>query len=284
MLTLAILGLITVLMYYAAERVHEVETDVVPMTLNESQRYEIHNRTVIRGSRSRRSARRFSSSFFGLLPAAEGAELWATLAPWRRGSSSGAGGRVANEADDDLSRETIELPKSNRRGPSSAIDDNNDDHRSSSLDKDDEWSGRRRLPQGNDQEGSSDRVVVGIVPKIKSRNLSIDEEVVDQRTVAVDHVEDDHRPRSDEDDDQDQLRSKRKTAIYSREDVSYVLVRDCVDQPATRLVPPWQRTLPGGFNKGYPQNYRIGQPHHKQRHHRPQEPGRVPSMYKWRVF
>lgn len=119
LLTVAILGLVTVLMYYVAERVHEVETTIVPLPYNETLRLEYHNRTVIRGSRSKRSsalARKFDR-FFGLFPATE-AVLVAPSFAWDRESLKSnkneiekkkirIGEELVRERED---RETIELP------------------------------------------------------------------------------------------------------------------------------------------------------------------------------
>lgn len=334
MLTLAILGLVTVLMYYAAERVHEVETTVVPLSVNESARYEIHNRTVLRGIRSKRSARKFDP-FFGLFPAVGASELpmvAPSIVAWDRPigkvkrqqqddrvEENGDDGVVRpaldNEADD-LSAEKIELPKSrveNRKRrvrsvpqspPPTSLSITGDEDRGeleesqnagvvidsagsmlsvkTSLEADDD---ERRLPQNALRSRMPLSGEVGNMPKIERNLFDTSEEqevdtseVVDQKTVIADHDDDLlELPQSAEDANEEKERLRRKTQIYSREDVSYVFVPDCITKPQTRLQPPRTYQLPGGFKHqgGGGQRRPHTQDYRDQRNrHRPQDYGR----------
>lgn len=334
MLTLAILGLVTVLMYYVAERVHEVETTVVPLSVNDSSRYEIHNRTVVRGSRSRRSARKFDP-FFGMFPVVGASELpmvAPSIVAWDRPigkvkrqqqqedrvEENGDDGVVRPALDnevDDLSAEKIELPKSrveNRKRrvrsvppsppPTSLLITGDEDRGElnagvvidsagkpasllsvkTSLGADDD---EMRLPQNALRSRMPLSGEVGNVPKI-DRNLfdtseeqeEVDaSEVVDQKTVTADHDDDLLEPQSGEDANAEKERLRRRTQIYSREDVSYVFVPDCITKPQTRLQPPRTYQLPGGFKHqgGGGQRRPHTQDYRDQRNrHRPQDYGR----------
>lgn len=341
MLTVAILGLITILMYYVSEKVHEVETTVVPLSMNESTRYEIHNRTVIRGSRSRRSTRKFDP-FLGLFPAVGATEI-TNVAPsiaWDRLWRAGEAEKVvvghstiaapANEVDDLSSSSAvaatkIELPNSRNRKENvqsaASISINTDEDHLNSMPLDDrrvvmdsvsnpglisslvdvDDGDEQRLPQKNAMTLKRDRVEN--VPKIDRKKLlfdiggveeeeepqekdyQLDEDLVDQPqqlTVRADHVVDNFLdPLQGQQDANEWDRSKRKVEIYSREDVSYVFVPDCVTAPPSRLLPPWKypSSFPGGGTAGtvnrrpHPQDYRD-QRHRK----RPQDYGRY-SMY-----
>lgn len=308
----------------------------MPVPVNESMRYEIHNRTVVRGSRSKRSTRKFDP-FFGLFPAVGATELdqppLSSIAAWDRliVGSQRLQREEVNEGDD-LSTEKLGLPQSSRNrkrkvqstsSPSLLITNDEDRSRSAedveknlidsrrvktSLDTNDEW----RLPQnafrsriyldrnrgegGGEEEGE---VVVGNVPKIDRNLFDTSEEVddlgeggevvnvVDQKTVTADHVGDDLLDWRQLDANEPLLqesRTKRKTEIYSREDVSYVFVSDCGEKPKTRLVPPWKYPLPGSFTSpgglrvpSHTQDYKDHRHHPRNKHplhHRPQDHGK----------
>lgn len=356
LLTLAILGVVTVLMYYAAERVHEVETTVVPLSVNESSRYEIHNRTVVRGSRSRRSsgaaaARKFDP-FFGLFPAVGATEvLVAPSIAWDRPIGKRRDEvedvevaevvklAIDNEADD-LSAEKIELPKSravaNRKRkvrsaleqpPSLSITGDEDRSRQrlmvedsgdaevvidiagepvllvkTSLDSD--VDDEMRLPQNALRSRMPlNRDLVGNMPKIDRNLFDTSEEdqeeeetggrTVDQKTVTADHgtVDDDadddllepQVPIADANiaQDEQQTRPRRKTEYFSREDVSYVFVPDCITKPDTRLSPPRKYPLPGGFmhQGGYRRPHTQDYRDQRNRNRLPQDHGKY-SMYR----
>lgn len=303
---------------------------MVPLSVNESSRFEIHNRTVVRGSRSKRSSRKFDP-FFGLFPAVGATER--SVAPssaWHRLPvvvvvKGGVDLPIVNEGDD-LSADNIELPKSNRNrkrkaaaaavaAPLSITADedrwtaafNGENARDGNLIDRSRVAGEQKETSleaavvGGDGENAlgsplpsnRDRVEeVGNVPKIEHNvfggggggdDATKVDSVVDQKTVTADHGNvDDVLGKPQEEDGGGNDRAKRKTEIYSREEVSYVFVPGCVEQPKTRLVPPFKYQIPGGFHHSGHGNRRphIQDYRDPRNRHRPQDYGRY-SMYHW---